>query len=113
MTTIGSPSRAAAAGWIAAPSLQAVIIPLAFSALNSGLGAHALADCAEGVAFQTLRDMAVLAIATPDHIRRRDDASPDRRRRSLRHALQAVRRLPRRSVFGVDPDVSIMTRSFR
>jgi hypothetical protein len=31
------PSRAAAAGWIAAPSLPAASIPFAFSALNGGL----------------------------------------------------------------------------
>src|SRR6476660_6674132 len=32
-----SPSRAAAAGWIAAPSLPATAIPFPFSALNRGL----------------------------------------------------------------------------
>ena len=37
LTTIGSPSRAAAAGWIAAPSLPATRIPFAFSALNPKL----------------------------------------------------------------------------
>jgi hypothetical protein len=37
LTTIGSPSRAAAAGWIAAPSLPATAIPFAFSGLNRGL----------------------------------------------------------------------------
>ena len=37
LTTIGSPSRAAAARWIAAPSLPATAIPFAFSALNRGL----------------------------------------------------------------------------
>src|SRR5271168_1259360 len=58
--------------------------PQRFGVLGiKGVGAHALADCAEGVAFQSFRDMAVLAIATPDHICRRDDAGPDRRRRSL------------------------------
>ena len=34
---IGSPSRAATAGWIAAPSLPVTAIPVAFSALNRGL----------------------------------------------------------------------------
>jgi hypothetical protein len=37
LTTIGSPSRAAAAGWIAAPSLPATSIPFAFTTLNTGL----------------------------------------------------------------------------
>ena len=37
LTTIGSPSRAAAAGWIAAPSLPAASIPFAFSHLNPAL----------------------------------------------------------------------------
>jgi hypothetical protein len=37
LTTIGSPSRAAADGWIAAPSLPATSIPFAFTTLNTGI----------------------------------------------------------------------------
>src|ERR1700722_2880833 len=37
LTTIGSPSRGAAAGWIAAPSVPATAIPFAFTQLNRRL----------------------------------------------------------------------------
>ena len=37
MTTIRSPSRAAAAEWIAAPSVPATAIPFAFTQLNRGV----------------------------------------------------------------------------